>query len=41
MGIPDLDVVVAIYGGNYNDRVIFQIQRRLVPDYVLPAVTTK
>jgi CubicO group peptidase (beta-lactamase class C family) len=41
MGIPDLDVVVAIYGGNYNDRVIFQIQRRLVPEFVLPAVLGK
>lgn len=38
MGIPDLDVVAAFYGGNYNDRVIFQIQRRLVPEFVLPAV---
>ena len=38
MGIPDLDIVVAIYGGNYNDRVIFKIQRQLVPEYVLPAV---
>ena len=38
MGIPALDVVVAFYGGNYSDRVGFQVQERLVPDYVLPAV---
>ena len=38
MGIPALDIVVAFYGGNYSDRVGFQVQQRLVPDYVLPAV---
>jgi CubicO group peptidase (beta-lactamase class C family) len=38
MGIPALDVVVAFYGGNYSDPVGYQEQRRLVPDYVLPAV---
>jgi CubicO group peptidase (beta-lactamase class C family) len=38
MGIPALDLVVAIYGGNYADPIIFQIQKQLVPQYVLPAV---
>ena len=38
MGIPALDLVVAFYGGNYSDRVGFQVQERLVPEYVLPAV---
>jgi CubicO group peptidase (beta-lactamase class C family) len=38
MGIPALDLVVAFYGGNYSDRVGFQVQQRLVPNYVLPAV---
>jgi CubicO group peptidase (beta-lactamase class C family) len=41
MGIPDLDLVVATYGGNYNDRIMFQIQRRLIPEYVLPAVVKR
>jgi CubicO group peptidase (beta-lactamase class C family) len=41
MGIPDLDIVVAFYGGNYNDRVMFQIQRHLIPEYVLPAVVDR
>ena len=38
MGIPALDLVVAFYGGNYNDPVMFQVQRRWVPEFVLPAV---
>ena len=41
MAIPDLDMVCAFYGGNYSDNVIFQIQRRLVPEFVIPAVATK
>ena len=41
MGIPQLDLVVAFYGGNYSDPVMFQSQRRLVPEYVLPAVVGK
>jgi hypothetical protein len=40
MGIPELDLVVAIYGGNYADPIIFRIQRQLVPEYVLPAVAS-
>jgi CubicO group peptidase (beta-lactamase class C family) len=38
MGIPDLDLVFAIYGGNYSDPIMFQVQRKLVPEYVLAAV---
>ena len=38
IGIPELDLVVAAYGGNYNDPVLFRTQRRLVPEYVVPAV---
>jgi CubicO group peptidase (beta-lactamase class C family) len=38
MGIPELDLVVAFYGGNYSDPVMFRTQQRFVPDYVLPAV---
>jgi CubicO group peptidase (beta-lactamase class C family) len=41
MGIPELDLVVAFYGRNYNDPVMFRIQRRLVPDAVLPAIVGK
>ena len=38
MGIPALDLVVAFYGGNYSDPVMFRTQRQLVPEYVLPAI---
>lgn len=41
MGIPQLDLVVTFYGGNYSDAVMFQSQRRLIPEYVLPAVVGK
>jgi CubicO group peptidase (beta-lactamase class C family) len=36
--IPDLDLVVATYGGNYADRVGLHVQQELTPSYVLPAV---
>jgi CubicO group peptidase (beta-lactamase class C family) len=38
MGIPDLDLVIAFTGGNYNDPVLFTGQRVLVPQWILPAV---
>jgi len=38
MGIPDLDLVVATYGGNYNDPMMFRNQNQMVPEYVVPAV---
>ncbi len=38
MGIPDLDLVIAFTGGNYNDAVLFTGQRVYVPQYILPAV---
>src|SRR5207244_4982907 len=38
MGIPDLDLVIAFTGGNYNDPVLFTGQGVYVPRYVLPAV---
>lgn len=33
-----VDLVVAMYGGNYADRVGFRIQQDYVPNYILPAV---
>ncbi len=41
MGIPELDLVVAFYGGNYSDPVMFRTQQRFVPEYVLPAIVGK
>jgi len=38
MGIPELDLVVAIYAGNYADSPTRQISQGYVPKYILPAV---
>ncbi|HKD01903.1 MAG TPA: serine hydrolase [Terriglobales bacterium] len=38
MGIPDLDLLIAFYAGNYSDPVAYKIQEDLVPQYILPAV---
>ena len=38
MGIPALDLVFAHFGGNYQDDVMFQVQRKIIPEWVLPAV---
>jgi len=38
MGIPALDLVIGFTGGNYSDPALFIPQRRLVPEFILPAV---
>jgi CubicO group peptidase (beta-lactamase class C family) len=38
MVIPALDLVLAMYGGNYNEAAGFAMVSRLIPDYILPAV---
>ncbi len=38
MAIPDLDLVIAFYGGNYNDPSMFISQNVYVPQHILPAV---
>ena len=38
MGIPELDLVIVMTGGNYADPVLFTGQRVYVPKYILPAV---
>jgi CubicO group peptidase (beta-lactamase class C family) len=38
MVIPDLDLVIATYGGNYGDRVSLVLQQEYVPRYILPAI---
>lgn len=38
MAIPDLDLVIAFYGGNYNDPSLFIPQNVYVPQYILPAI---
>lgn len=36
--IPDLDLVIATYAGNYSTRVGIHIQQDYIPNYILPAV---
>lgn len=38
MAVPDLDLVIAFYGGNYNDPAAFISQNVYVPEHILPAV---
>ncbi|HEV2707856.1 MAG TPA: serine hydrolase [Pyrinomonadaceae bacterium] len=38
LGIPELDLVIAFYGGNYADRGTFIPQWIYVPQYILPAI---
>lgn len=38
MAVPELDLAIAIYAGNYSDRPGVVVQQELVPRYVLPAV---
>lgn len=39
MVVPDLDLVVAIYAGNFSDRApMLHVQQELVPTWILPAV---
>jgi CubicO group peptidase (beta-lactamase class C family) len=38
MGLPELDLVIAFYGGNYSDRATYLAQRVYVPEHILPAI---
>jgi CubicO group peptidase (beta-lactamase class C family) len=38
MVVPELDLVIAIYAGNYSDRTAIHVQQELAPRYILPAV---
>jgi CubicO group peptidase (beta-lactamase class C family) len=38
MVIPELDLVIAVYGGNYNERAGWLMVNDLIPRYILPAV---
>lgn len=35
---PELDLVIATFGGNYSSRSAIHIQQELIPRYILPAV---
>jgi CubicO group peptidase (beta-lactamase class C family) len=38
MGIPPLDLVIGFTGGSYNDPALFIPQRKLIPEFILPAI---
>ncbi len=38
MGIPELELLVAFYAGNYSHQTMFKIQQEFVPKYILPAL---
>lgn len=38
IGIPELDLVIAFWGGNYSSRTLYRMSGDLVTDYILPAV---
>jgi CubicO group peptidase (beta-lactamase class C family) len=38
IGIPDLDLLITFYGGNYSDPVLYRSQDVLVPEYILKAI---
>ncbi len=38
MGIPELDLLIAFFAGNYSHRTLFRIQEEFVPEYILPAL---
>jgi CubicO group peptidase (beta-lactamase class C family) len=38
MVIPELDLVIAVYGGNYNERAGWLMVTDFIPQYILPAV---
>ena len=38
MVVPELDLVIATYAGNYADRMGLHIQQDYPPNYILPAV---
>ena len=38
MGVPELDLVVLFFAGNYSDPAMFRIQEELVPEFILRAV---
>ncbi len=38
MGIPELELLVTFFAGNYSHKTLFKIQQEFVPKYILPAV---
>lgn len=40
IGIPELDMVIGIFGGNYGQAVSHKFRQEYVPEYILKSVTT-
>ena len=38
MGIPELELLVAFYAGNYSHKTLMRIQQEFVPEFILPAL---
>jgi len=38
IGVPELDLLVAFFAGNYSDRTLFRYQEEFFPEYILAAV---
>lgn len=38
MAVPELDLVIAFWGGNYSSRTGAVAQRVSIPEHILPAV---
>ncbi len=38
IGIPELDLVINFWGGNYSSRTLYRMSGDLITDYILPAV---
>lgn len=38
MAIPELELLIAFYSGNYSHRTSLRIQQEFVPEYILPAL---
>lgn len=41
IGIPELDLVIAFWGGNYSSRTLYRMSGDLVTDYILKGVGSK
>jgi CubicO group peptidase (beta-lactamase class C family) len=41
IGIPELDLVIAFWGGNYSSRTLYRMSGDLVSDYILKGVGSK
>ncbi len=38
IGVPELDLLITFYAGNYNQKIMHQTKRELVPEYILRAI---